>query len=200
MQEVVSENTVGGDWCDFTQTCSPEPSLHQWCMIVWVTRHWPLEYNRCGSAVGFAGMEQRRVWELRVHRLNWNETFSEVTVARWVQPSRVNSVGGVCCGCGLCQRGENTRDLGTLLLSSAFCYIFPSDWSRSIFVLFSRMRNLLGTPLQVLLPLSLRMTRKMVSSSAGVPTPSATHLWRNASPLRASQTARARLRCTDNSL
>lgn len=83
---------------------------------------------------------------------------------------------------------------------SPFCYVRPSVWSRFIFVLFSRMRNLRGPPLQVLPPPLLKMTRKMASSSAGVPTPSATHLWRNASPSRASQTARARQPCTGNSL
>lgn len=57
---------VEGDWWDFAWTCSPERSLHQWWMIVWVTGHCPLEYNRCGSAEGCTGMEQRHVGELWV--------------------------------------------------------------------------------------------------------------------------------------
>lgn len=68
------------------------------------------------------------------------------------------------------------------------------------FVSLSRMRNLLVTPPRVPLPLSLTTTQKMVGSSAGVPTPSAIHLWRNASPSRGSQAARAKLYYTDNSL
>ena len=71
-------------------------------------------------------------------------------------------------------------------------------WHLSL--LLSRMRNLLVTPLQVPLPLSPTMTRKTACSSAAVPTPSAIHLWRNASPSRASLPARAnRLRCADSS-
>lgn len=155
-------------------------------MIVWVTRHCPLEYNRCGSTEGCTGMEQRHVWELRTK-------VGRSVRARWVEPSRVNNAVGVFFWL-------LRQWFGDLLYFSTFCYICPSKWSRSVFVLFSRMRNLPGTPLQVRLPLLPKMTRKMASSSAGEPTPSATHLWRNASPSRASQTARARLRCTDNSL
>lgn len=69
-----------------------------------------------------------------------------------------------------------------------------------LFVSLSRMRNLLVTPPRVPLLLSLTTTQKMVGSSAGVPTPSATHLWRNASPSRGSQAARTKLYYTDNSL
>lgn len=69
-----------------------------------------------------------------------------------------------------------------------------------LFAYLSRMRNLLVTPPRVPLLLSLTTTQKMVGSSAGVPTPSAIHLWRNASPTRGSQAARAKLYYTDNSL
>lgn len=75
-----------------------------------------------------------------------------------------------------------------------------TSFSLSLPALFSRMRNLLVTPLQVPLLLSPTTTRKPAGSSVGVPTPSVIHLWRNASPSRASRPARAGLYCTDSSL
>lgn len=62
----------------------------------------------------------------------------------------------------------------------------------------SRMRNLPITPLQIPLLLLVTMTRKLAHSSVGVLTPSAIHLWRNASPSRVSLPNR--LLYADNSL
>lgn len=53
-----------------------------------------------------------------------------------MQPSRVNSVGGVCCSCGLCQRGLNTRDLGTLLLSTHYILLHFSKRLEQIYIFF----------------------------------------------------------------
>lgn len=194
LQEMVCENVMGGDWCYFAQTCSPERSLHQWCVIVWVTGHCALEYNRCGSTEGLTGMEQRHVRELSgSFELKWD---FQCGCSGKVSATQSGAVFDVVVGCAdVCWHQRP----GDLPLPSAFIYVCTGDWSRSIFVLFSRMRSLPSTPPQVLLPPLLKMTLKTASSSVGAPTPSATHLWRNASPLRASQTARARLRCTDNS-
>lgn len=121
--------------------------------------------------------------------------------------------------CSACHQTPFSPCFSLLLLSCTIRYIRKSNcawkylknthyckrtylhWHTLLLLLLSRMRNLLDTPLQVPLLLSLTTTRKLACSSVGGPTPSAIHLWRNASLLRVSRPTRGnRLLCADNSL
>lgn len=76
-REVSKSMMEGGLSC--TVACHRGPPL-QWCVMLWVTGHWPLEYNRCGSCATRHEAARSDSVEYKVEP--WTEACSGLN--RWV--------------------------------------------------------------------------------------------------------------------